>query len=31
MNGDECNVEAWKAERQKLMSEIAPRAMNSLC
>jgi len=30
INGDESNDEAWKAERQKLMSEIARRAMNPL-
>jgi hypothetical protein len=27
---DEINDEAWKAERQKMMSEIARRAMNPL-
>ena len=30
MHGDESNDEAWKAERQKLMSEIAERALNPL-
>jgi hypothetical protein len=30
MHGDESNDAAWKAERQKMMSEIAERAMNPL-
>ena len=30
MHGDESNDEAWKAERQKLMSDIAERALNPL-
>jgi len=30
MHGDESNDEAWKAERQELMSEIAERALNPL-
>ena len=30
VQGDESNDEAWKAERQKMMSEIAERAMNPL-
>jgi hypothetical protein len=30
IQGDESNDEAWKAERQKLMSEIARRALNPL-
>ena len=30
MHGDESNDKAWKAERQKLMSEIAERALNPL-
>jgi ribonucleotide reductase beta subunit family protein with ferritin-like domain len=30
MRGDESNDQAWKAERQKLMSEIARRALNPL-
>ena len=29
-NDDESNDKAWKAERQKMMSEIARRAMNPL-
>ena len=29
-DGDESNDEAWKAERQRMMSEIAERAMNPL-
>ncbi len=30
VHGDESNDEAWKAERQRMMSEIAERAMNPL-
>lgn len=30
MYGDESNDEAWKAERQRMMSEIAERALNPL-
>ncbi len=30
MHGDESNDDAWKAERQRMMSEIAERAMNPL-
>jgi hypothetical protein len=30
MHGDESNDKNWKAERQKLMSEIARRALNPL-
>jgi hypothetical protein len=30
MHGNESNDKAWKAERQRMMSEIAERAMNPL-